>query len=193
MRAATVIFLIAGLVLVTGLIAWRGVGALMEVLAVAGWQLLWLPLFYLVPLLLAGESWRLLFPRGDAPRLIATTYGSWVSAAINELLPVAQIGGEVVKARLIVLQGARISLTAASVVVDKTIQALGILLFALVGLGFFTLRETGGSAMPRVLIFVALLGAAIYGLYRAQQAGIFGLLVRLAQRLGWSQGAVKLS
>lgn len=190
MKTATIVLFLVGLALLTGLIAWQGAGTIAEVLAQAGWQLLWLPVFYLVPLAAGTQSWRLLFLAPRMPWFFAAAHANWIGLSVNWLLPVAQIGGEVVRARVIFKHGSQASDSIASVVVDKTIQALTQPLFALVGLGLLAFLEAGRDVFIGTLIFIALLGGGIYGFYWVQKAGIFGILSRFARQLGLNRMAM---
>ncbi len=183
MKAATLLALGAGLALLTALLAWQGAATIAETLAVAGWKLLWLGPLYLLPLGLAAQSWRLLFAAGEGPAAAAALRLSWIGLAVNWLLPVAQVGGEAVRARLLTKQGSPGSLAVASVVVDKTVQALCVPLFALVGLGLFLARHGGSKALGGALVVMAVLGAATLAFYRVQRAGLFGIAAKIIDRL----------
>ncbi|ONX16319.1 hypothetical protein A8F03_19110, partial [Burkholderia cenocepacia] len=85
-----------GILLALGL--HEGVGDVSQMLARAGYALLWLVPFHALPLLLDAYAWHLLLDRRSSlPFLwwIAT-----VREAVNRLLPVVGIGGEIVGIRL---------------------------------------------------------------------------------------------
>jgi len=105
------------------------------------------------------------------------------------MLPVAQVGGVVVQARMLSFRGVSGDLAGASVVVDMTLEVTTLFLFALVGLGLFATR---GQAQSAAWLAVGLLMGcpAIIGLIAAQRLGLIrvlaGLTDRLARRSGWS-------
>lgn len=175
--------LAAGIAIVVLLIAWRGVAEIKAILAAGGWALSWLGAYYLLPIFLATCSWRWLFSSSSAPRFVHLARAAWVGLSVNWLLPVAQVGGEIVKARLIVQSGTPIEAAGASVVVDKTIQAgtqLAYCLFGLAALAMFTNKQ--GFFLPTFGV-VTLFALGIFGFYQVQRAGMFAFLAKMARRL----------
>src|SRR5918996_3351452 len=127
--------LFVGLAFVGVLLAWQGIEQVAGVLATAGWSLLLVCLLAPPEALLASEAWRQLFPRGRKPGIWRTLYASWMGFAVNTLLPVATIGGEVVKARVLTIWGSPVRDPVSTAIVDKTVQAIVILVWGLVGIG----------------------------------------------------------
>ncbi len=166
------------------MVAWHGVDAVFGNLAAGGWGLLGMIPLYGPPLLVAVLAWWVVFPPDTRPRFAAMLYAGWIAQAINALLPVAQVGGEVVKARLITGGGISGPLAGAASVVDKTAQAVAQLLAALVGMA---LLATVAGGKDEVLLAMAaataLLAVLIYAFYRVQKVGLFPLLAGLAQKL----------
>ena len=132
-----------GLALAIALIVWQGFDTVAAVLAVGGWSLLILGLYQIAPLFLATLSWQPLLEPGARERLGSLSVVTWIGLSVNWLLPVAQIGGDLLRARLLVLGGAGGATTAASVVVDKTIQAGAQIAYSLLGL--FLLLAVAGT------------------------------------------------
>jgi putative membrane protein len=184
--------LIAGLALVIGLIAWRGVGTVVELLASGGVSLLLLGLFYVIPIALAALSWGCLFPDKGRPRYLPLVRATWIGLSVNWLLPVAQIGGELVKARLIARDGIPGPVAGASVVADKTLQAFTQLIYTLVGLVLLVAITGGRDFLIPVLGTTAVFALGIYVFFRLQNAGLFGFLVSLGGRMGRIDGFMSL-
>jgi putative membrane protein len=184
LKRASLIAMILALGVVVGLVAWQGVGSIAGVLAVAGWQVLWLVPLFLLPLVAATASWRRLFPSPAlAPSWRASLYGSWVGMAVNWLLPVAQVGGELVKARLVHRRGVDGNAAIASVVVDKTVQTVTQAAYTLVGLVCFALLYADQNVLLGSLVAAALMGLGAYGFYRAQQRGLFRWMAGAIERM----------
>ena len=61
-------------------------------------------------------------------------WARWIGESVNGLLPVAQIGGDIAKARLLIKRQLPAAETGATVVVDTTLAAVGQMLFAIAGL-----------------------------------------------------------
>lgn len=184
--------LFAGLALVIGLIAWQGAGPVAEMLTASGWLILLLGLFYLIPITLAALSWGRLFPEGSAPGFAALARAAWVGLSVNWLLPVAQIGGELVKARLAAQDGVPGPIAGSSVVADKTLQAFTQLIYTLLGLVLLVVLTGGRDFLLPALGITVLFAVGIYVFFRLQNAGLFAFLVRASQRLFRSDGFVTL-
>ncbi len=142
-----------------------GVAAVLRLLPV-------LAALHLAQLLLAGIAWRALLatPRPPAAMLWRLRI---VREGIDSLLPVAQMGGEVVGARLLARR-IPAAAAAASVIVDLAVELLTQIAF--LGAGLLALIWLSGQAPQARWLVVA--GAAL--------AGLAGLL--LAPRLGALRG-----
>jgi len=101
---------------------------------------------------------------------------------VNALLPVAQLGGELVKARLVIKAGQPTATAMASVVVDKTVQAVTQLAYALLGIGLLAISYAADDIVLGAVAFLLFLGAGIYGFYRVQKAGLFAGLISVFGR-----------
>ena len=124
MRVASYIGLVVGLTIFVGLVTWQGIGDLLDLLLSSGWALLLVPVAWFPTVLMNARCWQLLFLPPHGPNFGQAFYAQWMGRAVNTLLPVASIGGEVVKARVLVLWGIDGKHSSASAVVDKTVQAL---------------------------------------------------------------------
>lgn len=188
MRALTTFGLLAGLAAVTLLVAWQGFGTIASALLALGAAVLLLPLAFLPHLVLAAASWRLLFETGQSPGFPAALRAMWMGLSVDMLLPTASIGGEVVKARNLIQAGLPGTGAVASVVVDKTVQALSLVLWGLVGIAVLVAIQADRQVVLGALIGAALLAAGIGGFVAVQHAGAFGWLARLAGK-GRASGA----
>lgn len=132
MRLALRIGLFVGLTVFVVLILREGVGAILTALSRAGLVLLWLVPLRAVALLFDVMGWRALIP--GRPRIILLWFIASIREAINRLLPVASIGGEIVGIRMLTLNGVEGSLAAASVTVEVLLTLVSQYLFLAVGL-----------------------------------------------------------
>lgn len=183
MRRWLALGLFLGLGAVVVLAAWQGFATVAQALAALGWGLALLPLAFLPHLVLAALSWRLLFRRGRAPRFAVALRAMWIGLSVDTLLPLASIGGEVAKLRVLVQAGVGGTDAGASVVVDKTVQAVSILLWGFVGVALLLAAEVDGRVVGAAFLVLALLGLGIAGFVWAQVAGSFGALARLFARV----------
>lgn len=183
MRTASYIGLLVGLVVVTLLVMWQGVAAIAGRFTAANWSLLAVAVFALPEIFFSAASWGQLFLPGRAPRFLALMRGMWMGTAVNALLPVATIGGEVVKVRQLMSSRVPGVDAAASVVVDKTVQAISVLLWTLVGMVMLTILAPGDRLFAAAVIGSILLAAGIAGFIMVQRAGAFAALARFGARL----------
>ncbi len=146
------------------------------------WVLPALVLLQLGQLLLAGVAWRGLFS-GPRPGTAVFYRLRIIREGIDSLLPVAQIGGEIVGARLLSRRGASLSQAAASVIVDVTIEFLTQLAFlaaGLCGLAWLSRETAGGGEW----LGVALAGTGVVvPLLLLQRFGLLRLLERLMRAI----------
>lgn len=186
---AAYIGLTVGVVLFAAVIAWHGINDVAQALGRAGWGIIAIAPLHLPPLWADSMGWRSLIPRRYQPRRRAMIRARWIGESINDLLPVLQMGGNVVKAWLLAARGVQIGLAGASVVVDVTLVVLTQIIFTLLGLGLLAPVIGGGNALPIILVGAAILTILLGGFYVAQRRGLFGFVARLSRRiLGASEG-----
>ncbi len=177
---------LVGLGIIILLVAWQGVTTVADRLAAAGWGILLVSLFIPPDLILRTVSWRLLFTPGRTPRFADTAYAMWIGSSVNYLLPVATIGGEFVKARVLTLRSVRGVDAAASLMLDKTVQAVSVLLWALIGITILVVVAPDEPMVTAALAGSALLRLGIAGFVLVQWAGAFGIITRPAARMSSS-------
>jgi putative membrane protein len=144
-----------------------------------GWGIVIIFLWRFTSLIVAGSSWRLLYAPGARPNVVIAVVARWIGESVNSLLPVAQVGGELARARLLFhalqREGKPTSGmdSAATVIVDMTLALVAQVLFALPGLWHLwqlnedaIARVAGGvvvSILPLVLLIAAQHQGAIKG------------------------------
>jgi putative membrane protein len=133
-RLIRLVGLLFGLAVVVWLVAHADVAALRGAFGRIGWGFLLILAARAATIAIDAGAWHLLIPRQVRPGLAMMLPARWIAESINTTLPVAQIGGEVVRARLI---GRRLPVPAqgtASVVVDFVLSLFAQILFTLLGL-----------------------------------------------------------
>ena len=133
------------------------------------WLLPGLVCLHLGQLLLSAVAWRALFA-GTGPGLAAFYRLRIIREGVDSLLPVAQVGGEIVGTRLLSRHGVAAGRAAASVVVDVTVELLTQVAFLAAGLAALAWLSRGTA------------WGAWLGVLSAAGLGLLGLV--LAQRLG---------
>ncbi len=174
--------LLTGLALFTGLIVYEGAGEIVSAISIAGWGLLVVAAYHLVPVSVAAIGWHRLLPAKVRLPLRTVLFARWIGEAVNDLLPVAGIGGNVVRAHVIIRRGIPGALAGASVVVDVTLVFMAQLLFTLLGLGLYIVYAGFGPTSFRAMGWVIVMGLMAAGLWIAQRRGFFGGLARVLER-----------
>jgi len=186
-KSASWIGLCIGLAIAVALVAWQGANTVGSLLASTRWKLLLVAGFAIPHLLLATASWRLLFPPGHAPRFALALVTLWIGLSINLLMPVAGVGGEIVRARLLARWSGKAREAVASVVVDKTVQVATLPLLGLIGISVLFRVIPDAGSLGAALGGVVLLAMVIAVLVLVQRAGAFAFLASQAVRLARSR------
>ncbi len=154
---------LVGLVAMLTLIVREGASSIAQLLSEAGWILLWLVPLHAIPLLLDVVGWRtLLAPIAPARKAgLRVLFGiAAVREAVNRLLPVANVGGEIVGTRLLVLAGIPLAAGAASIVVEVLLTLIAQCVFVALGV-LCLLRVTGTVHLATNLLIGLLIGLPI--------------------------------
>jgi len=182
-RLAAGLGFLVGLTAVVLLIAWQGAGAVAQAFAAAGWGLIVVVAYHLVPMSADMMGWRRVIRPADRPSIATMLRARWIGEAVNTLLPVARIGGEVAKARLIAQRGVPAPIAGASVVVDLSLSVLTQVVFTLCGLGLLVLALGANRVAVPGLIGAGLIALALSAFLLVQRRGLFMLLARVFERI----------
>jgi putative membrane protein len=181
--------LLLGILLLIALVLWQGAVQVFDLLLSTGWSLLWLPPVWMPNMLASTQAWRYLFRQGEAPGFLTSLQAMWIGRAVNDLLPVATLGGEVVKARLITLRGCPGITASASVIVDKTVQVVAVILWGLTGVALLLSMSLDNDLAMLALAGFSILTLCTAGFFLLQRAGMFSFLAHLGGKLvktdGW--------
>ena len=192
MRWGAVVATLAGLGLAAWLLAAYGVHRILALLEGAGWGILLVVAVHLVQMLFSAQAWRVIAGRTrPRPSLAGFIMLRWIREGVNNLLPVAQIGGEVIAARLLRRRGVRLTQAVAGTVADLTMEMLTQIGFTLLGLGLLLLTVGGGEDTVRWVVLGLAFGAlAAAGFVAAQWFGLARavewLVLRLGRAFGWT-------
>jgi putative membrane protein len=181
-RAGMVAWLI-GIAAIIGLIIWSGLDAVAHAVASVGWGILLVVLARTVTVSVAGVGWWLLFPPKLRPPVRTCVLLRFVREATNALLPVAQVGGDLIGAGLLTLSAVPGALAAASVIVDILVQAATQFLFAIVGLLVLVALGADETLARTAAIGLAFAALLLIGFYLAQRRGGQRILRAIMSRL----------
>jgi putative membrane protein len=184
-----------GVLLFVGVLVSHDLSAIAATLAHAGWGLLLVALFHLLPLALDAIAICVLFDQGSSRSPIRDSLlARWVGESANSLMPAGQIGGPVLMARHLAQRGMRMEGAAASITVSTTLQTFAQIVFAMIGvvlLGAQTSHLSPFELRTSALIASAFLAVQVGGFYLVQRRGLFSKLMRAVRRFSgkrdWSQ------
>jgi putative membrane protein len=136
-----------------------------------------------------GAAWRALLATQPRASVADFLWARWVREAANSLLPVAQLGGEVVGVRVLALRGMNAGLAGASVVLDKIAEALSQIPFTLLGL-LLMLAFTGRTPLTTTValalaVAVGTMAAVLLARQTRRCRGIERHLIERLARAAW--------
>jgi putative membrane protein len=196
LRLGAVVGGLVGLGLTAWLLASYGIVRIFDVLAHAGWVgIVAVIAFHLPQMLFSALGWRVIAgPRGRssadpaAPRLRVYLLLRWIREAVNNLLPLAQIGGEFVVARLLQKRGVRLAQAVGGTIADLMVEMGTQVLFTVLGL-VLLVRLVGHSEVSDIATRALLIAALVVaGAFVALWLGLAGVIERAVLRLGRSFG-----
>ncbi len=181
---------IAGGVLGVGLSIWLlesyGFARVFEVCAGAGWLGIFaLIAFHPLQMLASALAWRRI--AGSGCKLIGLRgffVLRWIREAVNNLLPMAQIGGDVLAARLLCRQGVKAAPAVAGTIADLTLEIASQILFTALGLVLLMQSAGGDGIAHQVMIGLSVAVATVACLIAALWLGFAGLMERAVLRIG---------
>lgn len=187
------LLLFGGLALFVFLVYHLGFDEVRRNLALAGWGIVVIVLQELLAFAANTLGWLAAFP---PPRpsigFLSLLNARIIGDAINYVTPTAGLGGEFIRLRLMAGR-AQATQVAASVTVAKVTQIVGQLVFVVLGLAVI-LEEIPLPEGTRWAIFAGLAALSVLaiGVLALQRYGLFGLIWRGAQRLGFGKRSPEL-
>src|ERR1700722_16942756 len=94
------LFGLIGLAIATFIIAQSGFDDVLRALETAGWGIVITSLYHLVSYVTCVVGWQQLMPGRKRPTLPYLFYILWLRSSVNNLMPVARVGGEIVAVRV---------------------------------------------------------------------------------------------
>ncbi len=165
---------------VLGLIIHQGAGKVFAAALNIGWGLVVVCLYQVLPLTASAACWGRLLPPEERPSLLILLRLRWICGSVNALLPVAQVGGEYVRVRLLSVKGVPGTLAAASVVADVTVAIVCQSIFGFISVILLFLYKGSSEIVFAGVIGLVFFSALILGFYMAQRLNLF---TRLAHKL----------
>ncbi len=190
-KTSAYLLLLAGLGLFTALIAYHGVGDIAAVFSRCGWGVAVIALYHAVPLLCTTAGWKSLLPGCREAGFSGFFQARWIGESVNSLLPAAQVGGTLVKARMLFKKGVPGNLAGASSVVELTLSVITQIVFTFIGIGIIA-RLGNNTVALASLIAMTVLAALVAGFCLAQRFGMFARITGGMSRLGGNRDWEKI-
>ena len=165
-----------------GLVAWFGAQTIGQDVLRADWAIPATIALHLLQLFLSGVAWRISVG-AEKPSTSIYFRLRWIREAVNSLLPVAQMGGNLVGIRMLVLRGVPGSLAGAGTTLDLTIEALTQFVWTMIGIAVLATISSDQSWRPWLEGGMIAMGLGLAGFVVAQRAGLMRLIEALATRL----------
>jgi putative membrane protein len=153
--------------------------------AAAGWGILLISAFRFVTLATDAAGWRALWLPATKPSTARILVYRWIGEAVNSLLPVAQVGGHVARARLLGRSQEDYVAAGAATVVDFTIGVLTQAVYTMLGIGLLLplARARGENLNAAPLVAAGLLVAGVVALYIIQRGRMLQKMVKVIERV----------
>ena len=186
MTVRTVVMTLAGVALVGWLFLAHDPGAIWQALRGTGWMLA-IPIALHVPQTSASAiGWTALIDEVPVPGF-GFAYGlRWIKEAVNALLPSAQIGGDLVRARLFTRAGGDPRIGLGATMIDIGTELAAQIVFTLGAVLLVVAGPHGGRLLAIALGGAAGLATVVILLVVARRFGVVRVLERLLVRAGRS-------
>ncbi len=183
MKLALAVSAMFGLALVTVLIAYFGFQPVGQAFAGIGWGMAALAAYQGISIFFAALAWRAVTRSAWTAPIGIFLWARWIRESVNTLMPVGQVGGDIVGARLLAIRGAGAAVAGAGTVVDKTVEVLTQFLFSMLGVALVLIVSADRSMAWTIAFAMLIFGPILIGFVLAQRMGLFHLLERLLLRL----------
>jgi putative membrane protein len=188
-KRGAILGILIGLGLAVTLLASNNLGLIAQALLDAGWGIVPVVILHTPQTLFSALGWRTLIDAPRPPKLWLLFKLRWIREAANALLPVAQIGGDFVRTRLLAQAGVPLRAAAASSAVDLSVEMTAQIVFTLLGVALLLIGPHLGDVVP-LCIGATALGALIAVAFMASQRfGLFKALEPLVARFAVGQWA----
>jgi putative membrane protein len=172
-RSVSIIFGVAGLGLIFWLLHKEGTSTIGAVFSLVGINIIWMALYRVVPIVIDGAGWRLLFSIGARPGLMLLSMARWLGESVNTLLPVGQVGGHFVRARVVAERYTGKDDASATVTVDFTIGLWTQIIFTIIGMWLLVSNTGQYRDIASMIYGVSVAILAVGGFVLVQKGGLF--------------------
>ncbi len=183
MKLLTLIIGFLGLGFAAWLVIHEGPELIFSTFAAAGWGVVVVCLMHFPHMAIAGYGWQLLWPKHRRPDLLLFVWVLWVREAVNTLLPVARIGGEVASLGILTKSGMPMASSVGSLVVETTLSVLTTFIFVIMGLWVFSERVPEQGMFLQWALGLGISALILCALIFLQRAGGFQIIAKLINKV----------
>jgi putative membrane protein len=184
MGLGTALGLAAGAILLVYMLRKYRLAEVLSAVAAAGWGILWISAYRFVTIATDAAGWGVLWIGAQKPRPLRLVILRWIGEAVNSLLPVAQVGGHVVRARLLGRSQGDFVSAGAATIVDFTAGVFSQAVYTALGIALLLgMARVQGSGLNQALIVaLVLLVVGLVALYLIQRGRMLGKAAMLVQK-----------
>jgi putative membrane protein len=179
MKLGVTVASLAGFSAMIALLVYYDGLAILGLVVSVGWGLVFITVVRVCILVFAGIGWAKLVQAFNPVALRVFLQLRWIRESINVLLPVAQVGGDLIGGRLLTFWGVSGGMAGASILVDLLLQITAQFVFTLLGLALLAHTPASAPLIRFIAGGLAISAAALGGFYFVQRSG----LVRIAERV----------
>ena len=194
-RFAALAAITIGIAIFVSVAAYSGLDDAMTAIRAAGWASAFVVADRGVAVATAGIGWMLLFPPGKRPSVGVSVLLRFIREGINQLLPVGQVGGDLIGARLATFWRIDGALAGAVTIADVAVQVATQIAFALLGVVILLVIEGDSQIARYALAGLAISAVGVGGFFAVQgRVGfriVAGLLARVTGRKVDADGLVE--
>lgn len=189
MKRSAILGVLIGLGLAVTLLASNDFGRILLALMGAGWGIAPVVILHTPQTLFSALGWRTLIDAPRTPGLWLLYKLRWIRESANALLPVAQIGGDFVRARLLAQTPVPLRAAAASSAVDLSVEMAAQIVFTTLGIGLLLMGPHLGDVVPLCIAATALGALIAIAFMASQRLGLFKAVEPLIARFGTGRWA----
>jgi putative membrane protein len=173
-----------GALMLTILIVHEGAAKVAAALAAASWAFPAVAVMNFPRVFLDGTGWLTLVPKTNRPRFLKAIWIRWVGGSVNDLLPTARLGGDILTARFAVISGGLSPTLAAGIAIVNLTLSVSMRILVTIGALILIAGVTGQGHLyiPTLLAGLAAV-AGVVGLCIIQRLGFFSMLAALSSRV----------
>lgn len=191
-RHSTMFFGLAGIGLLIWLLVNEGIGTIFAAFSLIGLNIIWIGVYRIFPILVDANGWRHLYLRENTPAFREFSLARWLGESVNTLLPVGQLGGHYVRARLLGKRHNHPVEAAATVTVDFTVGLSTQIIFTFMGFALLLIHIGYQDSANMLLIGILIAVFAVAGFFVSQKAGLFGTIVEWFKLFSRSKTSTEL-